>query len=167
MKGHFQDIEFWKHAIDFMDLQFNGTYSDPYETYIYEAEESTSRSGCSIARSKIHAYGSYIESFNQSGDYIEWNNVSPGAGTHYIAIRAACSSMTDLREIDVIVNGITYANHHGLGCWTDRQWFMDYRVKADFHSGNNTIRFVKQDPGELYIDRIVIYTYDSGTGTYE
>ena len=34
---------------------------------------------------------------------------------------------------------------------------MDYRLKAPFTAGNNTVRIVKQNAGALHVDRIVIY----------
>jgi len=49
---------------------------------------------------------------------------------------------------------------HELTCWTDEQWFMDYRIKARFKAGDNTVRLTKQNAGGLYIDRLVIYAFD-------
>jgi hypothetical protein len=159
-KGHFQDIEFWQHGIDFMDLQFYGEISDPYTLYPYEAEHAA-LSGCHTASSKIHACGSgYVDGLDTQGDAIEFPSVRPGAGTHTIGIRAACTGLSNPQEIDIQVNGKTVADNHTLACWTDKLWFMDYRVKAAFMSGNNTVRMIKQDKGNLSIDRIVIYRCD-------
>jgi len=94
------------------------------------------------------------------GDAIEYPSVCPGAGTHTIGIRAACTSLKNPQEIDIQVNGKTVADNHTLACWTDKLWFMDYRVKAAFTSGNNTVRIIKQDKGNLSMDRIVIYRCD-------
>ena len=156
-KGHFQDIEFWKHGLDFMDLQFYGKCSDPYTTYVYEAENAI-KSGCSTSNDNMHYYGpGYVSDFKSHGDSIEFVSVNPGGGTHYIGIRAACGSMTNPPEISIAVNNEIVIDHHTLGCWTDELWFMDYRVKAAFVPGLNTVRLTKQDTGNLYIDRIVIY----------
>ena len=160
-KGHFQDIEFWKHGIDFMDVQFKGRCADPYTTYPYEAEDAR-LDGCETAQAKIHHYGSgYVSGFDAEGDCIEFPAVCPGAGRHYIGIRAACGGLNQPQQIRVAVNGRTAANHHELVCWTDKQWFMDYRIKARFGPGNNTVRITKQNAGRLYLDRIVIYKYGS------
>jgi (4-O-methyl)-D-glucuronate---lignin esterase len=160
-KGHFQDIEFWKHGLDFMDVQFYGRCSDPYTTYVYEAEEAII-SGGNAADTKIHHYGSgYVSEFDAKGDSIEFRSVCPGAGDHYIGIRAACGGLSNPQRIEVKVNGTTVSDSHALTCWTDKQWFMDYRVKTSFASGNNTVRFTKQNAGALYIDRIVIYRFNS------
>ncbi len=160
-KGHFQDIEFWKHGIDFMDMQFKGQCIDLYTTYVYEAEDAV-LSGCKTDATKIHYYGSgYISSFDRIGDYVEFGAVCPGAGAYYIGIRAACGGLKQPQQIDVAINGKTITSRHELACWTDNLWFMDYRVKAKFVSGNNTVRITKQNQGNLYLDRIVIYKHDS------
>ena len=163
-KGHFQDIEFWKHGIDFMDVQFKGRCVDPYSTHVYEAEEAI-LSGCTPASTKIHHYGSgYVGGLDAKGDSLEFRSVCPGPGTHYIGIRAACGGLNKPQQISVAVNGQTAATQHELVCWTDQLWFMDYRIKAHFAPGDNTVRITKQNAGQLYVDRLVIYTYDRDAG---
>ena len=164
-KGHFQDIEFWKHGLDFMDVQFYGRCSDHYTTTVYEAEDAVI-SGGHVANTKIHHYGSgYVSGFDAKGDYGEFRSVCPGAGEHYVGIRAACGGLGKPQQIEIKVNGLVVADHHALTCWTDEQWFMDYRVKTRFAAGNNTLRITKQNAGRLHIDRIVIYRFDSDAVT--
>ncbi len=165
-KGHFQDIEFWKHGIDFMDVQFQGRCVDPYTTYAYEAEDAVLR-GCTSAHAKIHHYGSgYVGGFDADGDCIEFRSVCPGPGTHYLAIRAACGGLNRPQQIGVAVNGKTAVPNHELACWTDKLWFMDYRIKARFGPGDNTVRITKRNGGNLYVDRIVIYKYNPDIGEH-
>ncbi len=162
-KGHFQDIEFWKHGIDFMDVQFQGRYVDPYATYAYEAEDAL-LGGCAPADAKIHYYGSgYVGGFDAQGDSIEFRSVCPGPGSHYIAIRAACGGLNRPQQIRIAVNDQTAARQHELACWTDQLWFMDYRVKAHFVGGSNTVRLTKLNAGRLYVDRLVVYAHDGHT----
>lgn len=160
-KGHFQDVEFWKHGLDFMDVQFLGRSADPYVTYAFEAEDAI-MVGCSASDTKIHHYGSgYVTGMDTVGDSIEYRNVQPGVGEHYIGIRAACGGLNNPQQIEVIVNGATVSGRHELTCWTDKQWFMDYRIKARFTAGDNTVRIVKKNGGALHIDRIVVYRLGS------
>ncbi|MBN1670817.1 MAG: hypothetical protein JXR37_07285 [Kiritimatiellae bacterium] len=157
-KGHYVDIEFWEPAMDFCQLQFAGHVTpSPYAWYGYEAESAQTRQGCTVAAAVPRYTGSgYVTGLDQPGDYIEWTHVVPGAGVHDLAVRAGCQSNPNEYEIDVAVNGVPVKTDHDLFNWNTRNWFVDFRIKAAFEAGNNTVRITKKDAGNLNIDYMAV-----------
>jgi hypothetical protein len=139
--------------------------SEKATSVTYQAETSTTASGCVVARDRAGYTGSGFIDFGGQGTFLEWNNVRvSAAGDYSISVRYANASAGN-RPGDVIVNGakIGSISFAPTGRWTN---WNTASIKATLRSGSNRIRIVAStSAGGPNIDSMNVSDGSSGSGS--
>ena len=108
---------------------------------VYQAENYTSQSGCSVKTSSTGYTGTGYIDYGDSGTYVEWNNVNVStAGVYTLTFRYSNGSSTSpQRQCELKVNGSSAGNlsFNQTSSWTE--WNTE-SVNVNLRAGNNTIR---------------------------
>jgi len=121
----------------------------------FQAESADTRQGCTISSKKPGYSGKgYVTTAGKTA-YVEWKNVSAGAGNHILVIRY--SQEAGRRKWSMLVNGKEQGKQKPIPTSSPEGW-ATIAWTAKLKPGNNTVRllFAKGIVGP-WIDRLDVY----------
>lgn len=146
------------------NVLISGTMTPIPEVYYYEAE-TASLSGPVVASNHTGYTGTgFADYINLTGDYVQWTVDMAKAGIYLVEFKYSNGS-TDLRPLDIIVNGQVATSSLGFpstGAW-DAWSYVGTNVTLN--SGNNTIKALVTGSSGANIDHMKITLVQEFTPT--